>query len=123
MFWWVCLWFRQRNNIRFGWREIDELGHAGGMLVAEMAIDFHGQRATVFVAEPAGDGRDVNAALNATGGEQMAQIVMGQMSDAGLFLRRFHRQFRLRHAHHADICQFIGTLLSASGQGVRAFPQ
>jgi hypothetical protein len=29
------------------------------------------------VAEPAGDGRNVNAALNAARGEQMAQIVMG----------------------------------------------
>jgi len=61
--------FRQRNNVRFGGREIDELRHAGGMLVAEMAVNFHGQRAAVFVAEPAGYGRNVNAALNAAGGE------------------------------------------------------
>ena len=39
------------------------------MLVAEVAVNFHGQRAAVFVAEPAGDGRDVNAALNAARGE------------------------------------------------------
>ena len=70
------------------------------MLVAEMAVNFHGQRAAVFVAEPSGDGRDVNAALNAAGGEQMAQIVMGQMSDTGFFFRRFHRQLGLRYAHH-----------------------
>ena len=69
VFWKVCLWFRQRNNVRFGWREIDELGHAGGMLVAEMAIDFHCQRAAVLMAEPAGDGGNVNAALYAEGRE------------------------------------------------------
>ena len=45
------------------------------MLVAEVAVNFHGQRAAVLVAEPAGDGGNVNAALNAAGGEQMAQIV------------------------------------------------
>jgi len=113
VFWWVCLWVpRQRNNVRFGWREIDELGHAGGMLVAEMAIDFHCQGATVLMAEPAGDGGNVNAALNAAGGEQMAQIVMGQMSDTGLSFRRFHRQLGLRYAHHASICRCIGTLLA-----------
>jgi len=65
VFWWVCLWFRQWNDVRFGWREIDELGHAGGMLVAEMAIDFHCQGTTILMAEPAGDGRNVNAALYA----------------------------------------------------------
>ena len=57
------------NNFRFGRREIDELRHAGGMLVAEVAVNFHRQRAAVFVAEPSGDGRNVNAALNAAGGE------------------------------------------------------
>ena len=61
--------FRQRNNVRFGGREIDELRHAGGMLVAEMAVNFHCQRAAVLVAEPSRDGRNVNAALNATRGE------------------------------------------------------
>ena len=61
--------FRQRNNVRVRRREIDELGHAGGMLVAEMAVNFHGQRAAVLVAKPAGDGGNVNAALNAPGGE------------------------------------------------------
>jgi hypothetical protein len=50
VFWRVCLCFRQRNNVRLGRREIDELGHAGGMLVAQMAVNFHGQRAAVFVA-------------------------------------------------------------------------
>jgi len=42
----------------------------------------------------------------------MAQIVMGQMSDTGLFFRRLHRQLGLRYAHHAGICQFIGTVLA-----------
>jgi hypothetical protein len=57
--------FRQRNNVRVGWREIDELGHAGGMLIAEMAVNFHGRRAAVFVAGPSGDGGDFNAAFDA----------------------------------------------------------
>ena len=61
--------FRQRNNVRFGGREIDELCHAGGMLVAEMAVNFHCQSATILMAEPAGDGGNVNAAFNAAGGE------------------------------------------------------
>ena len=69
VFWWVCLWFRQRNNVRFGWREIYELGHVGGVLVAEASVNFHRQCAAVFVAEPTGDGGNVNAALNAARGE------------------------------------------------------
>jgi hypothetical protein len=50
------------NNIQCQCQIRDELGHAGGMLVAEKAIDFHGQRAAVLVAEPAGDGGNINAA-------------------------------------------------------------
>jgi hypothetical protein len=57
------------DNVRIGWREIDEFGHVGGVLVAEVAVNFHRQCAAVFVAEPSGDGRNVNAALNAAGGE------------------------------------------------------
>ena len=51
------------------------------MLVAEMAVNLHRQRAAVLVSKPPGDGGNVNAALNAAGGKQMPQIVMGQMSD------------------------------------------
>jgi hypothetical protein len=56
VFWLVCLWFRQWNDVRVGGREIDELGHAGGILVTEMAVNFHGQCATIFVTKPAGNG-------------------------------------------------------------------
>lgn len=42
------------------------------MFVAEVAVGFHGEGAAVFVAEPTGDGRDVNVAFDATGGEEVA---------------------------------------------------
>ena len=45
-----------------------------------MAINFHGERAAVNVSKPARNRRNVNARFNATGGEQMPQIVM---RDAG----------------------------------------
>jgi hypothetical protein len=35
------------------------------------------------MAKPAGNGRDVHAVFNATGGEQVAQVVMGDSLRAG----------------------------------------
>jgi len=46
------------------------------MLVAQVAVGFHPQRAAVLMAEPPGDCRNVHASFNAARGEQMAQIVM-----------------------------------------------
>lgn len=47
---------------------------------AKGPINLRGQRAAVFVAGPARDGRNVNAALNAAYGEQVTQIKMGLAS-------------------------------------------
>lgn len=42
------------------------------MLVPKVAVHAHSQCAAVFVAEPAGDGGDVDAAFDAGGSEEVA---------------------------------------------------
>ncbi len=46
--------------------------------ILEAGIGEHCKRASVLVAEPAADGRDVNARFNALSGKQVPQVVMGE---------------------------------------------
>lgn len=49
-----------------------------------MAVSFHGERAAVFMPEPAGDGRDVDSGFDPDGGEQMPKIMVGDAQNAEL---------------------------------------
>ena len=49
------------------------------MLIAKMAVGLHRQRPAVLVAEPAGDRLDVHPGFDATGGEQVPQIMMREL--------------------------------------------
>ena len=68
-------------NPRRGCAECDFGGHALRMLAAEMAVNFEGQHSAIAVAQPAGDGWNINAAFDATRGKQVAQIVMSEAGD------------------------------------------
>ena len=46
------------------------------MFIAQVAVRFHTQRTAILVAEPARDGGDIDAALDANGRKEMAKIVM-----------------------------------------------
>ena len=48
------------------------LGHGLGVVVAEVAVDAHGEGAAVFVTQPTADGGDVDAGFDADGGEEMS---------------------------------------------------
>jgi len=69
------------------------------MTVAQMPINFHRQRAAIFVAEPATDGRYINAGFNATSGEQVSQIVMRDADDAQFSAGRINRTLTLVDKH------------------------
>jgi hypothetical protein len=47
------------------------------MLVAQVSVSFHAKSAAVLMPKPARNGWDVHAVFDATGGEQVAQIVVG----------------------------------------------
>ena len=47
------------------------------MLLSQVAINFHGERSAVAVPQPAGDRWNIHASLDTAGGEQVAQVVVG----------------------------------------------
>lgn len=64
--------------------EPDLSRHLLAVLVAKVAIDFHGRRPTVLVAEPTRDGGDVHAGLDAPGREQVPEVMVRDPCDAHL---------------------------------------
>ena len=95
----------QRNDV--GRLETHQLRHARRMLIPQMPINFHRQSAAVLVSKPARNGRNVHAAFNAACRKQMAQIVVGQMSNANFLFRAFHCQFAFGHARNASGRRFV----------------
>ena len=75
-------------------------GHAGGMLVAQMAVNLHRQCTAVTVAQPAGDGEDAHAGFNAACCEQLAQVVMGDTGNASDLGGTVHRPLAFADTHH-----------------------
>ena len=52
------------------------------MLIAQMTINFHGQRAAVFMTEPAAHCGNINTRLDAKCRKKMPQIVMRETGNA-----------------------------------------
>jgi hypothetical protein len=48
------------------------------MLIAKVAVRLHSQRSPILVTQPAGNGRNIHAALDASGCEEMAEVVVGK---------------------------------------------
>ena len=61
------------------------------MLLAQVAVGFHGQRAAVRVSQPARDGRNVYPALYAAGCEEVTEVVMGHLCHPDCGAGRFKR--------------------------------
>ena len=107
------------NSCRFilaQWNNIARLkthkfGHARRMLISQVSINFHCQRAAVFVTQPTRYGRNVHAAFDAPRGKQVAQIVVSQMSYARFLFRAHHCQFTLHHPHNTSCRRFVRALL------------
>ena len=64
-------------------------GLGGAVLLPEVAISLHRQRAAVRVPEPARDGRNIDAGLDAAGSEKMPELVMVDLLQADGLARRF----------------------------------
>ena len=60
------------------------------VFAAQMPVGAHCERSPVFVDEPAGNGRDVHAAFNAHGREEMPQIVVGDTGHADFLAGTVH---------------------------------
>ncbi len=106
---------RERNHFRIAcWEscKADPLCLGDAVLSAQVAVGFHRQRAAVLVSDPAGDGRDINATLNAGSGEQMPQIVMGDARQTHFAHRAVNRVLGLIYTEHLCVEPLIRTLAS-----------
>jgi hypothetical protein len=72
-----------RANMSFGNSVTNISGSGIYTNVGAGTISFHAKRTAVLVSEPPRYGRDVHAVFNATGGEQVAQVVVGDSLRAG----------------------------------------
>jgi hypothetical protein len=52
------------------------------MLIPQVAIGAHCQGAAVFMPKPSGGGGNIDAAFNATGSEQIPEVVVGEPVNA-----------------------------------------
>jgi hypothetical protein len=66
------------------WPKNQSICHFDPVFVAEVAVDFSDQDASVLVAHPAGDGHVVDARHDGTADEQMSKVVESLEGDAGL---------------------------------------
>lgn len=70
------------------------------MMVAEVAVHSHGQGSTILVSEPAADCGNVDAGFNAGGGEEVAQVVVGDPWDFQQLEGAIHGFLALLNLHH-----------------------
>lgn len=62
-----------------GFSKQHPIEHRKAVLLAQVAINPHRKGAAVLVAEPSADGRDVHAGLDASGGEEVPEVVVGEV--------------------------------------------
>lgn len=79
------------------------------MLAAKVAIGSHCQRPAVLVIQPARDGWNINAALDADRRKQMPQIMMCNSSDAEFLARRIDCLLRFADAKDLGGQRFLRT--------------
>jgi hypothetical protein len=74
--------------------DLDELENdfgclGGAVLLPQMPVCFHRQRATIRVTEPSRNGRNIDTGLDAAGREKMPEVVMVDRFQADGLARRF----------------------------------
>src|SRR4030095_6118146 len=96
--------FLRRFHDSRRWRiESHLLRHRSRVLIAQMTIDLHGQRAAIFVSKPTADCWNVNARLNASRSKEMTQVVMSDALHPDNIGRAVHRPLTLLHAHYTIV--------------------
>ena len=68
-----------------------------GVFTAEVAVGLHRESPAIFMAEPAGDGWNIDAALNADGREKVTQVVVGDSRHADFLRSPIHRLLAFPH--------------------------
>ncbi len=101
--------------------EGDSLRHIGGMLVPQMTIGSHGQRAAVFMSQPPGDRRNVNARFDTSRGKEVTQIVVSNPRHSDDLGRPVHGLLAFTNAHDRYIIRFIGPLLAKAFHEAQAY--
>ncbi len=99
--------------------ERHSLRHIHAVLVAQVAIHAHGQRATVFVSQPSAHRRNVHAAFNVACRGQMTQIVVRYSRHAHHFHRPVHCLLAFAHPHDR---RFSRLTLSPTSQTLQQAP-
>ncbi len=70
------------------------------MILTQVSVRFHAQRAAVFVPQPPRDGRNIHATLDANRRKKMAQIVMRDSLHPDLRRRVRHAVLTFENAHY-----------------------
>ncbi len=106
---------------RFGGHRLlegDALRHLGGMMIAQMPIGAHRQRAAIPVPQPARNRRNVHAGFDATCCEKVTQIVVGDplhLDDLGCPV---HGLLTFTDAHDECVVRVVRSLLEEAFQEV-----
>ena len=102
----ASLWRYGRSG-RDRFLERDPLCHFGGMLIAQMTVGAHGQRATVLVAQPARDRRNVHTGLDTARGKQVPQVMVGDPRHANSCGCTVYGLLAFTNAHDRRIIRLI----------------
>lgn len=88
------------------------------MFTTKVPVGFHGKRTSVFVAESARDGRNINVALDANRGEKVPQAVVGDSSHADFHCGSVHRLLALANFEEHFGSNLIGPICKHSREQV-----
>lgn len=86
------------------------------MVLAQVSVCFHAQRAAVFMSKPARDSGNVHTALDADRREEMAEVVMRNTFHPDLRRRVRHAVLAFGNMHHGCVRRFIRSFRSQFGQ-------
>ena len=92
--------------------ESDTLRLGEAVILAQMPVRFHAQRAAILMTKPTRDRRNIHSALDANGREEMPEVVMSYAPHADLRSRVRHAVLAFEDAHDARVRRFGGTFLS-----------
>src|SRR4030095_3345391 len=104
---------RKRDDVGLfsrNWRECHTLRLSDAVFAPQVAVGFHCQRAAILVPEPARNGGNIDARLNAAGREQVPEIVMRYAIYPHFFACSIKRLLALFHPKYLCIQWLVGTL-------------
>jgi hypothetical protein len=113
---WLSATVRVRETSSSRHAEAHPLGLREAVVLAQVSVHFHAQRAAVFVPEPPRHGRNVHAAFDADRREKTAQIVVGNPFHSNLRCCMSHAVLAFKDGHDGCVRRFIRSFRSQFGQ-------